>query len=92
MKVLQQSIQHFWQRGALTADQVHYLVEHGFVQRRTWRTTNRRPKRKSPHRRPLKCFCRMKWNSRRRNWSAPWAAARGEYCAADAGPDDGATW
>ena len=31
MKVLQQLIQHFWQRGALTAEQAHYLVEHGFV-------------------------------------------------------------
>src|SRR4051794_6105077 len=31
MKVLQQHIQHFWQRGALTPEQAHYLVEHGFV-------------------------------------------------------------
>ena len=31
MKVLQQLIQHFWQRGALTPEQAHYLVEHGFV-------------------------------------------------------------
>ncbi|HVS38037.1 MAG TPA: hypothetical protein VMS17_20925 [Gemmataceae bacterium] len=31
MKVLQQLIQHFWQRGALTPEQAHYLVECGFV-------------------------------------------------------------
>jgi hypothetical protein len=31
MKVLQQLIQYFWKRGALTADQAHYLVEHGFI-------------------------------------------------------------
>ena len=31
MKVLQQLIQHFWQRGVLALDQVHYLVESGFI-------------------------------------------------------------
>jgi hypothetical protein len=31
MKVLQQLIQHFWTHGALTPEQAHYLVEHGFV-------------------------------------------------------------
>ena len=31
MKVLNQLIQHFWDRGALSLDQAHYLVEHGFV-------------------------------------------------------------
>ncbi|MFN4260044.1 MAG: hypothetical protein ACK4RK_12180 [Gemmataceae bacterium] len=31
MKVIQQLIEHFWQRGALTLVEAHYLVEHGFV-------------------------------------------------------------
>ena len=31
MRVLQQLIRHFWQRGALSLDQAHYFVEHGFV-------------------------------------------------------------
>jgi hypothetical protein len=31
MKVLQQLIKHFWDRGSLTMDQAHYLVEHGFI-------------------------------------------------------------
>jgi hypothetical protein len=31
MRVLQQLIKYFWQRGALTLEQAHYFVEHGFV-------------------------------------------------------------
>jgi hypothetical protein len=31
MKVIQQLIEHFWARGALTTDEAHYLVEHGFI-------------------------------------------------------------
>jgi len=31
MRVLQQLITYFWERGSLTADQAHYFVEHGFV-------------------------------------------------------------
>jgi hypothetical protein len=31
MRVLQQLITHFWQRGAITLEQAHYFVEHGFV-------------------------------------------------------------
>lgn len=31
MKVLKQMIEHFWERGALSLDEAHYLVEHGFV-------------------------------------------------------------
>ena len=31
MKVLQQLIQHFWQRGVLSVEQAHYLVESGFI-------------------------------------------------------------
>jgi hypothetical protein len=31
MRVLQQLITHFWRRGALTLEQAHYFVEHGFV-------------------------------------------------------------
>jgi hypothetical protein len=34
MRVLHQLITHFWQRGALTLEQAHYLVEHGFI--RPW--------------------------------------------------------
>ena len=31
MKVIQQLIGHFWERGALTPEEAHYLVEHGFI-------------------------------------------------------------
>src|SRR5690242_17746761 len=31
MRVLQQLITYFWERGSLTADQAHYFIEHGFV-------------------------------------------------------------
>ena len=31
MKVVQQLVEHFWDRGVLAIEQVHYLVEHGFV-------------------------------------------------------------
>jgi hypothetical protein len=31
MKVLNQLVRHFWDRGALSEDQAHYLVEHGFI-------------------------------------------------------------
>src|SRR5262249_41214832 len=32
MKVVTQMIHHFWERGALSAEQVKHLVRHGFVQ------------------------------------------------------------
>jgi hypothetical protein len=31
MKVVQQLIEHFWDRGSLPLEQAHYLVEHGFI-------------------------------------------------------------
>lgn len=31
MRVIEQLIQHFWQRGALTRTEIEYLVQHGFV-------------------------------------------------------------
>lgn len=31
MRVVEQLIQHFWQRGALTRTEIEYLVNHGFV-------------------------------------------------------------
>src|SRR5213080_4547028 len=31
MRVLRQLITLFWQRGAITLEQAHYFVEHGFV-------------------------------------------------------------
>lgn len=31
MRVVEQLIQHFWQRGALTRTEIEYLVSHGFV-------------------------------------------------------------
>lgn len=31
MRVVEQLIQHFWQRGALTRTEIEYLVQHGFV-------------------------------------------------------------
>lgn len=32
MRVIEQLVQHFWTRGALTREEALYLVEHGFVQ------------------------------------------------------------
>jgi hypothetical protein len=34
MRVLQQLITYFWERGSLTIEQAHYFVEHGFVHAR----------------------------------------------------------
>ena len=34
MKVITQLIRHFWQRAALTAEEIDYLVRHGFVRQR----------------------------------------------------------
>jgi hypothetical protein len=31
MKVITQLIRHFWQRGALTVQEIEYLVQHGFI-------------------------------------------------------------
>ena len=31
MKVITQLIKHFWERGALLAAEIEYLVRHGFV-------------------------------------------------------------
>jgi hypothetical protein len=34
MKVITQLVKHFWERGALTATEIDYLVKHGFVRSR----------------------------------------------------------
>jgi hypothetical protein len=34
MKVITQLVRHFWQRGALTVEEIDYLVRHGFVRAR----------------------------------------------------------
>ena len=41
MRVLQQLITYFWERGSLTAEQAHYFVEHGFVRSAIYSATSR---------------------------------------------------